>query len=284
MNKIGVAVTTYNRIRYIQDLLDTIPDELIEHTYVLNDGNDIDIEEYGIHYIKNDINLGSGKNKSKCINTLIEKGYEHLFVIEDDMLIKDASVFDQYVKTSQLTGIKHLNYGPGSPFNRKQTIQNFDLHNRHLLNQQSPPNPKLIVDYGGDIKVALYEHTVAMFTYYHRDVISRVGVFDPDFKSAFDHVDHTYRIIKAGYHPPFWWFADLANSHELVSEQPDAIKNSSIAKDEKKWMQEVNEAREIYKSKHGHYPNVLPKIYTEEEVLNSLKILKKQFKVTYNYE
>jgi cysteine synthase len=57
------------------------------------------------------------------------------------------------------SGIHHFNYGPGSPFNRKQTIQNFDLHNRHLLDQYTEPNPKLVVDYG-KAKVSLFEHTI----------------------------------------------------------------------------------------------------------------------------
>ena len=279
MSKIGIVVTTFNRPNYLYSLLQTIPKELRQHTFVLNDGDAFNSQIADVTYIDNEVNLGSGKNKSKGLNILMERGYEHLFTIEDDMLIKDPSVFIQYVNASEYTGIKHLNYGPGSPFNRTQTIKNFDLHNRHLLDQRSKPNPKLIVDYDNGIKIALYEHTVAMFSYFHRDVIQKVGVFDPTFRSAFDHVDHTYRIIKAGYHPSFWWFADLANSHELITEQPDAIKNSSIAKDEEKWMKEVHEAREIYKHKHGHYPNVLPKNYTEKEVLAQLRDIKKYGKI-----
>lgn len=274
MDPFGIAITTYNRPDYLKNLLDTIPISFRDHVYVLNDGNDVDIVKYGVHYIKNKENLGSGKNKSKGLNLLMEKRYKFLFTIEDDMLIKDASIFRKYIDAYAQTGIHHFNYGPGSPFNRKQKIKDFDLHNRHLLDQASEPNPKLIIDYGDSVKIALYEHTVAMFSFFTREVIEKVGVFDPDFKSAFDHVDHTYRIIKAGYHPPFWWFADIADSHKYIAEQPDAIKNSSIAKDEQKWMKEVMEAREIYKNKHGHYPNVLPYNHTEQEVLDILRKIK----------
>lgn len=278
MDSIGIAITTYNRPKYLLDLLETIPYKYHSDTYILNDGDDIEIIPHHYRYIKNEKNLGSGGNKSKCLRTLLSEGYEHLFIIEDDMLITDGSIFERYVNAANTTGIKHLNYGPGSPFNRKQTIKNFDLHNRHLLDQKSEPNPKLIVNYGNDVKIALYEHTVAMFTYFHRDVINDVGEFDPAFRSAFDHVDHTYRIIKSGWHPSFWWFADIANSHEYITEQPDAIQNSSIAKDEKKWMAEVMEAREIYKNKHGHYPNVLPHVASEQEVIEELKRIYKSKK------
>jgi hypothetical protein len=86
-------------------------------------------------------------------------------------------------------------------------------------------------------------------------------------------VDHTYQIIKAGYHPPFWWFADLANSHELLEEAPGAIENSAIAKDKNEWNNRVLKGREIYKKKHGHYPNQPPQ-YTQEEVVKTLKQIK----------
>lgn len=276
MNKIGIAITTYNRENYLRGLLETIPYQYRNHTYIFNDGDDIIDIPHHYRYVKNEFNLGSGKNKSKALNHLISQGYEYLFTIEDDMLIKDGSIFERYIKASEASGVQHFNYGPGSPFNRVQSIKDYDLHNRHLLDQKSKPNPKLIVDYGNDVKIALYEHTVAMFSFFTRGVIEKVGVFDPDYKSAFDHVDHTYRIIKAGYHPPFWWFADIADSHEYITEQPDAIQNSSIAKDEQKWMEEVMEAREIYKRKHGHYPNILPYNHSEQEVLDILRKIKKK--------
>jgi len=276
MDQIGIAITTYNRPEYLYTLTCTIPEDLRKHTFVFNDGRPITNHVNNITYIDNETNLGSGKNKSKGLNTLLNKGYKYLFTIEDDMIIKDSSIFEKYIKAYQKSGIQHFNYGPGSPFNRVQEIKDYDLHNRHLLDQKSKPNPKLIIDYGDDVKVALYEHTVAMFSFFTREVIEKVGVFDPDYRSAFDHVDHTYRIIKAGYHPPFWWFADIADSHEYITEQPDAIQNSSIAKDEQKWMKEVMEAREIYKKKHGHYPNVLPYIYSEQEVLDILRKIKNQ--------
>jgi GT2 family glycosyltransferase len=191
------------------------------------------------------------------------------------MIILDPTVFQQYIKASKLSGIQHFNYGPGSPFNRKQKIQNFDLHNRHLLDQNTEPNPKIIIDYK-DCKVALYEHTVAMFSFFTREVIEKVGYIDEQFYNAWEHVDHTYCIIKAGYHPPFWWFADLANSHELLTEAPGAIDNSSIANKTEQWQKNVYGGRELYLKKHGHYPNQ-PPYTTKEEVINTIKQIKNNY-------
>ena len=188
------------------------------------------------------------------------------------MLIKDATVFDKYIEAYKASGIHHFNYGPGSPFNRKQTIQNFDLHNRHLLDQHSEPNPKLIIEYNKGVKVALYEHTVAMFSFFTCEVLEKVGYIDEDFYNAWEHVDHTYRIIKAGYHPPFWWFADIANSADYLTEAPGAIDNSSIANKTEQWEKNVYGGREIYLKKHGHYPNQPPFVSKADVILTITKL------------
>jgi GT2 family glycosyltransferase len=283
--KIGVGIITCNRPAYLKGLLDSIPqicniDELI----IVNDGTPLskDIASIGdgydfshVAWLQNNINLGVGKSKNKAIKYLMDKECDYIFLIEDDMIILDPTVFQQYIKASKLSGIQHFNYGPGSPFNRKQKIQNFDLHNRHLLDQNTEPNPKIIIDYK-DCKVALYEHTVAMFSFFTREVIEKVGYIDEQFYNAWEHVDHTYCIIKAGYHPPFWWFADLANSHELLTEAPGAIDNSSIANKTEQWQKNVYGGRELYLKKHGHYPNQ-PPYTTKEEVINTIKQIKNNY-------
>ena len=271
-SKIGVAIITCNRPLYLQGLLDSIDMEQsgINELVIINDGDPVNIDSVNI--ITNEVNLGVGKTKNKGIKYLYDKGCEYIFVIEDDMVVLDQSVFKQYINASKVSGIQHFNYGPGSPFNRKQIIQDFDLHNRHLLDQDTKPNPKLIVDYK-NCKIALYEHTVAMFSFFTREVIEKVGYIDEEYDQCWEHVDHTYKIYKAGYHTPFWWFADLANSHELLTEAPNAIENSAIAKDKPEWMKKVMAGREIYLRKHGHYPNQ-PPFVSKEDVIQTLKQIK----------
>lgn len=277
--KIGVGVTTYNRPNYLKSLVNTLVpcsadiDELV----IINDGSPI--ENYDLpfgKFILNEKNLGVAKSKNKAMKYLLEQGCDYIFTIEDDMLIKDPTAFKQYVDAYKASGIHHFNYGPGSPFNRKQTIKNFDLHNRHLLDEKSEPNPHLIVDYG-TCKIALYQHTVAMFSFFTRHLLEQgLGYMPEEYYNAWEHVCSTYSIIKAGYHPPFWAFADLVNSHHLIEEAPNAINNSSIAKNEEQWRKNVMEGREIYKRKHGHYPNQVAQP-TEEQIICSLKEIRKKY-------
>ena len=274
--RIGVGITTYNRLTYLKGLIDSLVpcQQYINELVVVNDAGEKPAWElpYG-KWIDNKTNLGVAKTKNEALKILLDKNCDFIFIIEDDMIIKDPTVFQQYINACKVSGIQHFNYGPGSPFNRKQKIQNFDLHNRHLLDEKSEVNPQLIVDYK-TCKIALYQHTVAMFSFFTKKALNKVGGYPEEYDRCWEHVDHTYQIIKAGYHPPFWWFADLANSHELLEEAPGAIENSSIATNKHEWLQRVNEGREIYKKKHGHYPNQ-PPLHTKEQVVEILKQIKR---------
>ena len=108
---------------------------------------------------------------------------------------------------------------------------------------------------------------------YPKEVLKKVGLIDENYYNAWEHVDHTYCIIKAGYHPPFWWFADLYDSHKYITEAPNAINNSSIANNTEQWQKNVSTGREIYKQKHGHYPNQPPYV-SKDVVINFLNIHK----------
>jgi len=276
MSKIGVGIITCNRLDFFKNCLESVLPCSLDELVIVNDGSDTE-EFRGIDkgpgvVLQNSVNLGVGKAKNRALKHLVDRGCDYIFLLEDDMLILDKTVFDEYIAASEVSGIQHFNYGPGSPFNRKQVIQNFDLHNRHLLDQHSAPNPRLVVDYG-DVKVALYEHTVAMFSFFTKEVLEKVGYIDEEYYNAWEHVDHTYRIIKAGYHPPFWWFADIANSERYLTEAPGAIDNSSIANKSDQWQKNVYEGREIYLRKHGHYPNQPPYV-SRQEVINTMKKLK----------
>lgn len=282
MEKIGVGIITCNRENFFEQCFKSLPHGKIDCIVVINDGRALSkyardgIKLHDTYLIENENNIGVGKSKNKALQFLLDKECDHIFLIEDDMIIKSKDTFELYIKAAKETGILHFNYGPGSPFNRKQDPSiRIDLDTRHLLKQDSEPNPRLVVEYKNNVKVALYEHTVAMFSYFHRKVLEQVGLHDDQFYNAWEHVDLTYRIAKAGFHPPFWWFADLANSHELLTEAPGAIDQSSIACKKEEWNKNVYGGREKYLAKHGHYPNQ-PPLYSQAQVVNILKLIKQK--------
>lgn len=274
--KVGVAIVTCNRPDFLRGLLNSlIPcHDTIDELVIINDGTPVtDFDLSKGEWLNNPENLGVGKSKNRGMQYLLDKGCDYIFVIEDDMVITNPTVFSKYIQAYKKSGIHHFNYGPGSPFNRKQEIQYFDLHNRHLLDQHTDPNPKLVFDYGDGVKISLFEHTVAMFSFFTREVLEKVGLYDEAYYNAWEHVDHTYMIIKAGYHPPFWYFADIFDSHKYLNEAPGAIDNSSIANKSEQWEKNVYGGREIYLKKHGHYPN-MPPFTSKDQVVEIIKKLK----------
>jgi len=179
-----------------------------------------------------------------------------LFLVEDDMLIKNPDVFNQYIKTAQESGIWHLNFGYHGPANKRNGVK----------------SPRQIVEYGNGVEVALNPNCVGSFSYYLRGVIKHVGYMDERFKNAWEHVEHTHKIIKAGLHPPFWWFADVANSDEYINELACSEVNSTIRKDEG-WTKNMREGMAWYRHKHGAGPTETPDTSPDEvmKILESIE-------------
>jgi len=278
MEKIGVGIITCNRPDFFRVCYNSLPLKGVDEIVVVNDGDDLPFDLHRGVLIKNEINLGVGKSKNKALRHLLDKGCTHIFLVEDDAFIKRNDVFERYITASRVTGIQHFNFGPGSPFNRRQSTPNFDLYNRHLLDAASEPNPKLVIEYPQDVKISLYEHVAGVFSFFTREILNVVGLHDDQFVNAWEHVEHTYRIILAGGHPPFWWFADIADSTTYIETQKDAITTSPISGKTETWLRNVSEGRELYQKKHGHYPNTTPSS-SEDVVISSLKSIKKRWKI-----
>lgn len=276
--KIGIGIVTRNRPEYLAKLLNSIVNCNWAEFIIVNDGDKLELPGYNYYIHNNEKNLGVGKSKNKAMQHLLDRGCDYVFIIEDDVVILDDSVFDKYIQASKASGIQHFNYGPGSPFNRKQVIQNYDLHNRHELSNTSTPDPRVTIEYSADIAVDLYTHCAGVFSFFTKNILDTVGLHDERFFNAWEHVDHTYRIIQANGHPPFWWFADIRNSCQYISTQENAIKDSVTATDKTQWFKNISEGREIYKAKHGFYPNMCEDS-SRASVVDKLKFIKAQWKI-----
>ena len=182
---------------------------------------------------------------------------------EDDILVKNHGVFDVYIKHAKVSGIYHLNYALHGPANKVGG------------DEAGSPNPREIVEYDNDVEIALYPNCVGAFSYYHKDVIQTVGYMDEFYKNAWEHVDHTAAIAKAGFHPPFWWFADINKSWEYLDDIKGSIQNSSIRHTDE-WNQRMSEGAMWFKRKFGHIPTQMPNV-SIEEVQNIVSRIEEKF-------
>lgn len=202
---------------------------------------------------------GVGKAKNKALNYLVKEGCEHIFLMEDDIEILDEKIFELYIKASESTGIKHFN---------------FALHGNHNLDYLGRPNIRKTINYPDNVKINLYPNVLGAFSYYHKDVLNDVGLMDENFYNALEHVDHTYQIIKKGYHPPFRWFADVENSRVYLKDIVPDHQQSKI-RNEYNFLKTFEKALDFFIEKNKfsvvHGRGTPEKLHSEEEMLNSLK-------------
>lgn len=273
--KIGVGViTTGTRPKQFEKCFGYFkynPEE-VDYISVVVDGPEIEnLEESCLDNFKGDKdrlkiiingeNIGVGKSKNKALQHLLDKGCDHIFLIEDDIYVKRSSVLRKYIEASRKSGIQHFNFSQHGLMNK-------------TFDGTSTPNPRTIIDYGS-VKVPLYPHCVGAFSYYSRKCLETVGLMDENYFNACEHVDHTLEIIKAGMHPPFWYFADIENSWEYLGDEEWSLKQSTISS-KADHSDIVKNADMVFYNKHKCYPAQIPLTY-EDGVIKSIKEIKKNY-------
>jgi GT2 family glycosyltransferase len=264
MGKIGIGIVTCNRPSFFLKCFRSIPNDMF--IAVVNDGADFeDIDklkkEKPFTYLYNNENLGVGRSKNKLFKYLLDNDCDHIFIIEDDIVVKDKTVFDQYIEASKASGIEHFCFGYHGPANRNNI-------------SKGKPIPRYIIDYK-TFKLAINANSVGAFCYYTRNVLEKVGLIDEDFVNAFEHVEHSYRIAKAGLCTPYWNWPDLANSLDLLDEI-ECSENSSSIRPRQDWQENIKQGVVLFKKKHNYLPawqGAVPDT-KQEDVLKFLKKIK----------
>jgi GT2 family glycosyltransferase len=262
MDKIGLGIVTHKREDYFKQVIQTIPFDKIDFFVIVNDGTPYDLKSYfGKHesVIQNETNLGVGKTKNKAIQFLMDKGCDHIFIMEDDILIQSPQVFEKYIEASKVIGIQHFNFALHGPANRDSNYN---------------PSPLVTLKHEG-VEFQLYQACVGAFSYYSKLCIEKVGLMDENFFNASEHVEHTYQIIKAGMHPPFWTFADIKESDKYLQEIENSIQESSIG-NRSDFLDCFYKASDYFKSKHGIIIRDIPQSHISE-VLKSLNSINENF-------
>jgi hypothetical protein len=216
--KIGLGIITYNRSEQFNNLMNSIKDiDYINHIIIIKDKN-INYGKNSPEKFVNDrikyINLTDSKciaeNKNKALKHLIDNDCTHLFLIEDDVIIKNPDVFLKYIETAKIFRIEHLNFCRRylSETNSYQTpIYKFSLFNTGL---------------------EFHKNLCGIFSYFTKHAIETAGYMNENYINALEHCEHTYRLcLNNMYTPKFHIFADIMNSDEYLE---DGGKETSICK------------------------------------------------------
>lgn len=273
---VGVGIVTYNRPDLFKKLFDSLQEckGFIDHLVIVEDatGPNPDHDNYIIDITKgrwrgdntmmvitSDKNIGVGNAKNMALRHLMSKNCDHFFLIEDDIFIRKPEVFEKYIEASMDSGIQHFNYSQHGLMNK---------------DRNGSPNPRLVINYPYS-DIAFYPHCVGAFSYFTKKCLDEVGVYDERYFNACEHVDHTYQIIKADMHPPFWYFADIDKSWEYLGDEPWSLSNSTISG--KPGHNEIMKKSDvIFVEKHGLLPMQIP-LVDALELGKKLKIIRKSY-------
>jgi len=235
---IGLGLTTYNRPDYLKQSLQSVIDNNFGgayNVYIVDDCSDeIYKDEYdaifeeakkkGIIVLRNRSNKGVAHSKNRLLQRMIDDGCEHLFLMEDDILMTNNNTCHKYMAYATQHNIHHLN---------------FALHGTMNKGRRSY--------YKG---ITVYPECVGAFSYYTKEVIDKVGFMDEAFKNAWEHVEHTYRIAKEGMTTPFWYFADYPLSANCLTEIEGSLEQSSI-RPRSDWKDNIINGQKYWIKKHG---------------------------------
>ena len=261
MNRIGLGIITCNREDFYKECYDSVPLDIVDELVTVNDGSELTGDYPHSKIITHKKNKGVGISKNEAMKYLLDKDCEHIFLIEDDIIIKDKNVFQKYIDTAAVSGIWHLMFGYHGPANKTQ-------------DHRKDPRPRAVTNYG-DHSVAMNQHCVGAFCYYHKGVLNNIGLMDEKFLNAWEHVDHSYQIAKAGLIPGMWWWPDVANSYDYLAEQACSEENSSI-RPRSDWNDNIKTGADYFYSKNGYYPAQVPDS-TNEQIENRLNFIKQNY-------
>ena len=265
--KIGAAIIACDRLEYTKQCVESLLKNKgpLTDIILVNDGISIldGVLPEGIEIMNNRPPYQTvGKAKNKALHALKGRGCDHIFLIENDIIIKSPNVWQKYIDTADATGITHLNFGYHGPANRTPDYKS--------------PRPRYVVEYPNNVKVALNMHSVGAFSYFNPVYIKKAGVHDDHFKNAWEHVELCQRGIKAGLLPAFWWFPDVEGSDDMLTEISGSIQNSSITHTET-WTTNMKKGADYYRKQHGVSAVENPDT-SLEVVLSRLKSIYKAYK------
>ena len=264
--KIGLGIITCNREHFLQKCYNSVPFNNIDELIIVNDGEKLKNCYPKSYLIEHDKNMSVGVSKNDAFKYLINKQCEHIFIIEDDIIIKKPDIFIEYIKASYESGLLHLMYGYHGDANKLEN---------------GTPSPRAIINYDNNVKIALNHACIGAFCYYHCSLLNKVGLMNEKYKNCWEHVEHSYLCIKKKFIPGFYWWPDIYNSYDYLDElaSPDDIQNACRRKDPE-WEQNISIYAKYFFEKFQEWPGNI-KNPSYDKIISNLKEIFKKKNVTY---
>lgn len=245
--KVGVGIVTYNRKNSFRSLYDRIIKNNNVDSVVVVKNKDINYEESDpenlvdnqrsfYYHIKDDLGVGFCKNTA-IKHLLIKEQCTHIFLIEDDINIKNDDVFSIYINTAKEFNLEHLNFSMA-----------WDSITQQYLKQQ-------YIIQKNNYALGISNRLCGDFSYFTANSLLHVGLFDAKhYINAMEHIEHTYRVAIDGYTTPFYAFADVANSIDLIE---DTGITSTVQENRELYNSRIAFALQCFKAKYNRTLNTI---------------------------
>lgn len=221
-----VGLLTHNRPEWSTEIVNNLTKWNVP-VVVLDNGSHepVDYTRLGALTIyRNNISIAKAKNE--LLSRMMNMGADHLILAEDDVIPTCPAAVWQYVTAATITRTPHLNFG---------------WHG--TANLDGPVESTQYLDY--------HKHIVGAWSYYSCDVIESVGLMDEGFYNAWEHVEHTWRIMQE-FGGEFYKFPDVRNSHVMFEDKDRDLFNSAI-RSNPEWQDNVKQGLEYWRKK-GNCP------------------------------
>ena len=252
---IGAAILTYNRPETCYGLIQKINScKDVDFLVVVKDKDvdygrfspsNIDQDNYEFIQVEGLHNIAYCKNLG--IKSLLRKRCQHIFVIEDDMIIKDTIVFSKYIETAKAFKLGHLNWN---------TLP--DVSDNPVYEVVGPTC---------SLDIAL--RICGCFSYFSNDALQQCGLLDEvNYNNAFEHADHAYRMAAQKFTTPFFAFADIHNASIYLENVGEG--KTTLDHDSAQYKNDVYASSLAFMRIYGRPVNKIP-IPTSEQVCRFLK-------------
>ena len=115
--KVGLGLTTWKRPKLYRECLNSILDHLrpvLDEVIVVQDGGECYARPLpdGWHLSDHGQNRGWAYSKNQCLDHLVARGCDHIFMIEDDTTVTDARAITGYIDAALASGHHYLTAHP----------------------------------------------------------------------------------------------------------------------------------------------------------------------------
>lgn len=248
--KVGLGVVSYNRPDYLQRVMDGVAKHLmgeVDTIWVYNDGSTKDYSKVyelfpssvNVQHAKK--NKGVAEAKNWLMQKLLDEGCYIIIIAEDDIIPVHKKAVRGYIQAARASGISHMmfaHHGPGNAYGASYTTP----------------------------VISTYPACVGAWSFFTKPGLEQVGLHDTNFHNAYEHVELTWRHVKAGLTTPWGYFADATGSDKWLKEIPESIDNSSIRKTTD-WSLNTFKSLEYWKNKDPDFPLQ----HTLDDVIKQLK-------------